>query len=444
MDEPHAAASERAVTAFEGPRRVVVGVSGSIAAYKAPFVVRLLRQAGHEVKVVATESALRFIGAPALAAVSGRTVSTGVFDDPAAVEHVAVAEWAELVVVAPASADLLARVRAGRADDMLAATILTCQAPVVLAPAMHTQMWVNPATRENVAVLRERGLTVIEPDCGRLTGKDSGVGRMPEPERVVSQALAALKQLADVAGAEDASGEGDRRLEGRHVVISAGGTREPIDPVRYLGNRSSGRQGCALAAAAAEQGARVTLVQAHVASDLLKALPAQVSVVAAGTASDMLRVVRDAARDADAVIMAAAVADYRPVTVAATKLKKQAPSGVEHSAEPAMSIELTTNPDILAGLVSDPPRPGQIVVGFAAETGDENGDVLFHGRAKARRKGAHLLAVNAVGEELGFGDVPNAVVVLDAHGTEVARGQGSKMDVARLVISLTADLVNAT
>ena len=443
MDEPHTAASQRAVTAFERPRRVVVGVAGSIAAYKAPFVVRLLRQAGHEVKVVATESALRFIGAPALAAVSGRTVSTGVFDDPAAVEHVAVAEWAELVVVAPASADLLARVRAGRADDMLAATILTCQAPVVLAPAMHTQMWVNPATRENVAVLRERGLTVIEPDCGRLTGKDSGVGRMPEPERVVSQALAALKQLADVAGAKDASGEGDRRLEGRHVVISAGGTREPIDPVRYLGNRSSGRQGCALAAAAAEQGARVTLVQAHVASDLLNALPAEVSVVAAGTASDMLRAVRDGARDADAVIMAAAVADYRPVTVAATKLKKQVPAEADHFGEPAMSIELTTNLDILAGLVSDPPRPGQIVVGFAAETGDENGDVLFHGRAKARRKGAHLLAVNAVGEALGFGDVPNAVVVLDAHGTEVARGQGSKMDVARLLISLTADLVDA-
>ena len=317
---------------------------------------------------------------------------------------------------------------------------------------MHTQMWVNPATRENVAVLRERGLTVIEPDSGRLTGKDSGVGRMPEPEQIVSQSLAALTHAAaGFAGAQEASGEGDKSLQGRHVVISAGGTREPIDPVRYLGNRSSGRQGCALAAAAAERGARVTLVQAHVASDLLKALPAQVSVVAAGTAADMLRVVRDAARDADAVIMAAAVADYRPVTVATTKLKKQAPSGVENSGEAArftrstmsaMSIELTTNPDILAGLVSNPPRPGQIVVGFAAETGDENGDVLFHGRAKARRKGAHLLAVNAVGEELGFGDVPNAVVVLDAHGTEVARGQGSKMEVARLLISLTADLVN--
>jgi len=237
-----------------GPWRVVVGVSGSIAAYKAPFVVRLLRQAGHEVKVVATESALRFIGAPALAAVSGKPVSTGVFDDPAAVEHVAVAEWAELVVVAPASADLLARVRVGRADDMLTATILTCQAPVVLAPAMHTQMWVNPATRENVALLRERGLTVIEPDSGRLTGKDSGVGRMPEPEQIVSQSLAALTHAAaGFAGAQEASGEGDKSLQGRHVVISAGGTREPIDPVRYLGNRSSGRQGCALAAAAAEQ-----------------------------------------------------------------------------------------------------------------------------------------------------------------------------------------------
>ncbi len=313
---------------------------------------------------------------------------------------------------------------------------------MVLAPAMHTRMWTNPATAHNVATLRSRGLTVIDPDTGPLTGGDVGAGRLPEPEQIVSRALAILRQPEhqddDVASAETTGS-----LEGRHVVGSAGGTREPIDPVRYLGNRSSGRQGCALAAAAAEQGARVTLVQAHVASELLDALPPGVAVIAAGTASDMLRAVRDGARDADAVIMAAAVADYRPVTVAATKLKKQAPAGAGHPDEPAMSIELTTNPDILAGLVSDPPRPGQIVVGFAAETGDENGDVLFHGRAKARRKGAHLLAVNAVGEALGFGDVPNAVVVLDAHGTEVARGQGSKMDVARLLISLTADLVDA-
>ncbi|OLO91020.1 bifunctional phosphopantothenoylcysteine decarboxylase/phosphopantothenate--cysteine ligase CoaBC [Actinomyces naeslundii] len=443
MDELHTAVSPRAATASEGPRRVVVGVSGSIAAYKAPFVVRLLRQAGHEVKVVATESALRFIGAPALAAVSGQAVSTGVFDDPAAVEHVAVAERAELVLVAPASADLLARVRAGRADDLLTATILTSQAPVVLAPAMHTQMWLNPATQDNVAVLRERGLTVIEPDSGRLTGKDSGVGRLPEPEQIVSEALAVLDR---VPGTKDGAraGEYGGVLTGRHVVVSAGGTREPIDPVRYLGNRSSGRQGCALAVAAVEQGARVTLVQAHVASELLEALPPRVAVISAGTAHDMLHAVREAARDADAVIMAAAVADFRPVTVAATKIKKQASARVDLDGEPEMSIELTANPDILTGLVTDPPRVGQVVVGFAAETGDDDGDVLFHGAAKARRKGAHLLAVNAVGEDLGFGDVPNAVVVLDAQGSEVARGQGSKMEVARLLIDLTAGLLHGS
>ena len=443
MDELHTAVSPRAATASEGPRRVVVGVSGSIAAYKAPFVVRLLRQAGHEVKVVATESALRFIGAPALAAVSGQAVSTGVFDDPAAVEHVAVAERAELVLVAPASADLLARVRAGRADDLLTATILTSQAPVVLAPAMHTQMWLNPATQDNVAVLRERGLTVIEPDSGRLTGKDSGVGRLPEPEQIVSEALAVLDR---VPGTKDGAraGEYGGVLTGRHVVVSAGGTREPIDPVRYLGNRSSGRQGCALAVAAVEQGARVTLVQAHVASELLEALPPSVVVISAGTAHDMLHAVREAARDADAVIMAAAVADFRPVTVAATKIKKQASARADLDGEPAMSIELTANPDILTGLVTNPPRVGQIVVGFAAETGDDDGDVFFHGAAKARRKGAHLLAVNAVGEDLGFGDVPNAVVVLDAQGSEVARGQGSKMEVARLLIDLTAGLLHGS
>ena len=443
MDEPHTTAGQRAAAASGRPRRVVVGVAGSIAAYKAPFVIRLLRQAGHEVKVVATESALRFIGAPALAAVSGQAVSTGVFDDPAAVEHVAVAEWAELVLVAPASADLLARARAGRADDLLTATILATGAPVVLAPAMHTRMWLNPATRDNVAVLRERGLTVIEPDRGRLTGKDSGVGRMPEPEQIVSRSLAVLQGEFGNDDAVEPDGS-SRLLTGRHVVISAGGTREPIDPVRYLGNRSSGRQGCALAVAAVEQGARVTLVQAHVASELLDALPAGVAVVAAGTAHDMLRAVREAARDADAVIMAAAVADYRPLAAVTTKIKKSAPTTSDHRNEAPMSIELTTNPDILAGLVTDPPRAGQVIVGFAAETGDDDGDVLFHGAAKARRKGAHLLAVNAVGEDLGFGDVPNAVVVLDARGSEVARGQGSKMEVARLLIGLTADLMGGS
>ena len=424
-----------------GPWRVVIGVSGSIAAYKAPFVIRRLRQAGHEVRVVATDAALRFIGAPALAAVAGRPVSSGIFDDPAAVEHVAVGEWADLVVVAPASADLLARVASGRADDLLTATILTTTAPVVLAPAMHTQMWANPATRENVATLQRRGLSIIHPDSGRLTGADSGEGRLPDPERIVAEALAVLAdRRACRAGA---SGSG--ALSGRHVVVSAGGTREPIDPVRYVGNRSSGRQGVAAACAAAERGARVTLVAANVADDVLAVLatlPREVEVVAVGTAVELHDAVRRAARDADAVIMAAAVADYRPVEVSASKIKKhglQRGSAADGSAR--LTIELVENPDILASLVADPPRRDgerMLTVGFAAETGDAEGDVLAHGAAKARRKGADLLAVNAVGERLGFGDVPNSIVILDNRGYEVARVEGSKIDVARVLIDLVA------
>ena len=425
-------------TAPTGPWRVVVGVSGSIAAYKAPFVIRLLRRAGHEVRTLATQAALRFIGAPALAAVTGSPVSSGVFDDPAAVEHVAVGEWADLVVVAPASADLLARVAAGRADDLLTATILTTTAPVVLAPAMHTQMWANPATRENVATLRRRGLSVIEPDSGRLTGSDSGEGRLPEAERIVDEALAVLaeRRAQRIAPAPHPSD-----LSGRRVVVSAGGTREPIDPVRYLGNRSSGRQGAAVARAAVERGARTTLVAAHVAGDVLAALPGEVEVVPVGTAMEMRDAVRRAARDADAVVMAAAVADYRPAEAAASKIKKRGLRSGGEAGATRLSIELVENPDILAGLVADPPRGDggrTLVVGFAAETGDDDGDVLAHGAAKARRKGADLLAVNAVGERTGFGDVPNAVVVLDCRGREVARVRGSKTDVARALIDLVA------
>ncbi len=424
-----------------GTRRVVVGVAGSIAAYKAPTVIRRLREAGYEVEVVATEAALRFIGAPALAAVAGGPVSTGVFDDPAAVEHVAVGEWAELVVVAPASADLLARVAAGRADDLLTATILTTTAPVLLCPAMHTQMWLNPATVENVATLRRRGLAVLDPADGRLTGQDSGTGRLPEPEVIVAEALRVLAE----ADAREAAG---RALAGRHVVVSAGGTREPLDPVRFLGNRSSGRQGTAVARAAAAEGARVTLVAANLDGEVLRDLPPTVSVVGVGTALELEDAVRSACADADAVVMAAAVADYRPRSVQGAKIKKHglAP-GEEGEATGPAPIELVENPDVLAGLVSRPPRTDghrTLVVGFAAETGDADGDVLAHGAAKARRKGADLMAVNAVGQDLGFGDVPNAVVVLDADGAEVARAQGAKDEVARALVSLVAERLAAT
>lgn len=429
-----------------GTRRVVVGVSGSIAAYKAPFVVRLLRAAGHEVRVVATEAALRFIGAPALAAVSGHPVDTGVFDDPAAVEHVAVGEWAELVLIAPASADLLARLAAGRADDLLTATVLTTTAPVVVAPAMHTQMWLNPATVENVATLRRRGVTVIEPDSGRLTGADSGVGRLPVPERVVAEALAALE------GTEgDAAAAGTRDLTGRRVVVSAGGTREPLDPVRYLGNRSSGRLGTLIAAEAANRGATVTLVAANVGADVLALAPTGVRVVPVGTALELEAAVRSACADADAVVMTAAVADFRPAVVSGTKIKKHgldedaASQDGEPPSERPAPIELVENPDVLAGLVARPPRTDggrTLVVGFAAETGDATGDVLAHGAAKARRKGADLLAVNAVGDGVGFGDVDSAVVVLDREGEEVTRVSGSKGHIAEGLVNLIAALLD--
>lgn len=419
-------------------RRVVVGVAGSIAAYKAPFVIRGLRAQGHEVKVVATESALRFIGAPALAAVSGGPVSTGVFDDPAAVEHVATAEWAELVLVAPASADLLARVAAGRADDLLTATILTATAPVVLAPAMHTQMWQAAVTQENVATLRRRGLTVIEPDSGRLTGADSGPGRFPEPDRVVAQALACLQAEgpADEAAAPALIPQA-ASLAGRQVLVTAGGTREPLDPVRFLGNRSTGRQGCEIAAAVTQAGGSAVLVSANIEPQVLASLPASVRVVPVGTALELQAAVRHEGQRADAVVMTAAVADFRPARTSGSKIKKH-PLGGGASPAGSLSLELVENPDVLAGLVRQPLRPGQVVVGFAAETGDEHGDVLAHGRVKARRKGADLLAVNAVGEQVGFGDVPNAVVVLDRQGREVARTSGTKAQVAQLLVELVA------
>lgn len=469
--------------------RIVVGVAGSIAAYKAPGVIRLLRAGSHEVRAVPTAAALRFIGAPALAAVSGHPVATGVFDDPAAVEHVALGEWAQLVLVAPASADLLARVRAGRADDLLTATILTTTAPVVLAPAMHTQMWDNPATVDNVATLRARGMTVIDPDVGALTSGDSGRGRFPEPERVVAQALgvAGLRAGRGAFGGDDAAahrpgsvspaaeagagGPGQAPWVGRHVVVSAGGTHEPIDPVRFLGNRSSGRQGVAIAAEAARRGASATLVAANVSAQVLDGLPVPgtpgtaraletpgaaggsqapgaadqsheymrsqaaavagpVRVVRVETALELEAAVREAARTADVVVMAAAVADYRPQAVRDTKIKKTTACGAGEAG--GLTLRLVENPDVLAGLVSDPPRADGrcVVVGFAAETGDADGDVLDHGAAKARRKGADLLAVNAVGGGLGFGDVPNAVVLLDAAGQETGRVAGTKAQVA--------------
>ncbi len=387
--------------------RIVLGVAGGIAAYKAVVLLRLLREAGHEVRVVPTTAALQFVGAPTWAALSGEPVSTDVFDDVEHVAHVEIGRTADLVVVAPATADLLARAAAGRADDLLTATLLVATCPVLMAPAMHTQMWQHPATVANVATLRDRGVHVLNPDDGRLTGTDSGPGRLPEPDVVAAAALRLVSR-------------GD--LAGRRVVVSAGGTQEPIDPVRFLGNRSTGRQGVALARAARERGADVVLVAANLAVPT----PDGVTVRTVGTALELRDVMIDTAADADVVVMTAAVADFRPVHTAGAKIKKSPTHAVP-------TIELAENPDVLAELASHRPSPDQVVVGFAAETGDQHGSVLDHGRAKARRKRADLLVVNRVDGGRGFGTPDNEVTILDAAGQVVTTAEGSKDVVAHAV-----------
>jgi len=394
------------------PRNVVLGVAGGIAAYKAASLLRLLTEAGHRVRVVPTEAALRFVGAPTWEALSGRPVATSVWDDVHEVPHVRLGQEADVVVVAPATADLLARAAHGRADDLLTSILLTARCPVVMAPAMHTEMWLHPATAANVATLRGRGVVVLDPADGRLTGADTGAGRLPEPEVLAQVALRVLER-----------GLAEPDLAGRHVVVSAGGTREPLDPVRYLGNRSSGRQGFALAMTAAARGARVTLVAAN--SEL--PTPAGVRRVDVGTARELRVAVREAAAGADVVVMAAAVADFRPTAESSSKIKKT------DDPDEAPTIELVRNPDILAELAAVRLRAGQVVVGFAAETGDADGDVLTHARAKLERKGCDLLVVNEVGAGKGFGTADNSVVVLDAAGGEKVVGPASKADVADAV-----------
>ena len=384
--------------------RVLLGVAGGIAAYKACELLRRLTETGHSVRVLPTASALQFVGAATFEALSGQPVHTGVFADVPAVPHVKLGQEADLVVVAPATADLLARAAHGRADDLLTAALLTARCPVLFAPAMHTEMWEHPATRANAALLRSRGAVVLEPASGRLTGRDTGPGRLPDPAEIADVARLLLER-------HDAL---PRDLAGRRVVVSAGGTREALDPVRFLGNRSSGRQGYALGRVAAQRGAHVTLVAAHTA-DLGD--PAAVEVVRAGSARELRDAVLAAARGADAVVMAAAVADFRPAAPVESKIKKG-------SADPAPLV-LVTNPDILAELVRGR-EPGQVVVGFAAETGDADGDVLHHGRAKLVRKGCDLLVVNAVGDGRAFEVADNAGWLLAADGGETQLPAGSK------------------
>ncbi|MFJ9827822.1 bifunctional phosphopantothenoylcysteine decarboxylase/phosphopantothenate--cysteine ligase CoaBC [Streptomyces sp. NPDC101160] len=395
--------------------KVVLGVSGGIAAYKACELLRRLTESGHDVRVVPTDSALRFVGAATWSALSGNPVSTEVWESVHEVPHVRIGQAADLVVVAPATADMLAKAAHGLADDLLTNTLLTARCPVVFAPAMHTEMWEHPATQENVATLRRRGAVVIEPAVGRLTGVDTGKGRLPDPGEIfeICRHILNRHRLARGAAAPD--------LAGRHVVVSAGGTREPLDPVRYLGNRSSGKQGYALAKAAAARGARVTLIEANTGLPD----PAGVDVVRVGTAVQLREAVLKAAADADAVVMAAAVADFRPASYATGKIKKTDDGG-------APTVELVRNPDILAEISAERALPGQVVVGFAAETDD----VLANGRTKLRRKGCDLLVVNEVGERKTFGSEENEAVILAADGAETPVPYGPKEALAETVWDL--------
>ncbi|MEZ2371485.1 bifunctional phosphopantothenoylcysteine decarboxylase/phosphopantothenate--cysteine ligase CoaBC [Arthrobacter sp. RCC_34] len=405
--------------------RIVLGVGGGIAAFKVASLLRLFTEQGHQVNVVPTEAALNFVGQATWEALSGHPVSTSVFEHVEQVNHVRLGQEADLVVVAPATANILARSAHGLADDLLGNTLLVATCPVLFAPAMHTEMWRHPATQANVSTLRAHGAHVLDPDVGRLTGKDSGPGRLPEPQAIFAAAMA-LVSAPDTARDGDSAGA---LLTGKRVLVSAGGTQEPLDPVRFLGNRSSGKQGIALAAAARDAGATVTLVAAHVEV----ALPAGVDVVRVGTAEELREVMTREAASADVVLMAAAVADFRPAERSGTKIKKRA-----EGTDPV--IELVRNPDILAELVrlrADEGRD-QLILGFAAETGDDSGSVLEYARQKLERKGCDLLVVNHVGESKVFGQDVNSVEILSRTDREMQHVEGSKNLVAEAIVHRVA------
>src|SRR3954469_11594970 len=418
----HSAVSSGRVGAVKHKPNVVLGVGGGIAAYKVCDLLRRLTESGHSVRVVPTAAALEFVGAATWAARPGQPVTAAPFDNVEEVPHVRIGKAAELVVVAPATANLIAKAAHGLADELLTNTLLTARCPILFAPAMHTEMWEHPATQANVATLRSRGITVLDPAIGRLTGADTGRGRLPEPSEIF-----AISQLMLADEAARAAGQSVADLTGKHVLISAGGTREHLDPVRYLGNSSSGKQGYALARIAAARGAKVTLVAAN--SELPD--PAGVQVVPVTSTQDLYDEVTGRAGDADAIVMAAAPADFRPADVAAHKIKKTADGSVP-------AVNLVQNPDILQTISHDRARPDQVIVGFAAETGDTEHTVLELGRAKLERKGCDLLVVNDVSGGKVFGSDLNEAVILDRNGNDLPVPSGSKDALAGVIWNLVA------
>ena len=418
-------ASESA--AVSTPLTIVVGVTGGIAAYKAVSVIRSFVLLGHDVHVIATDAALRFVGSPTFEAISRNPLNTDLYEGVSEVRHVGIGKRADLVVIAPATANTIAKLANGLADDLLTNTVLATEAPVLIAPAMHSEMWRHPATQANVQTLRLRGVAVVGPGVGQLTGSDSGPGRMEEPDAIVAAAMAlAARQQGrrDRAGSAQDATRGRRDLAGHRIVITAGGTREPLDPVRFLGNRSSGKQGVAIAVAARDRGADVVLIAAH----LDVPAPEGVETRTVSTALELQRAVTGAAADADVVVMAAAVADFRPESTSQAKIKKE-------NVGDGLELSLVANPDILAEL-SATKQPDQIVVGFAAETERDPQALIELGKRKLQRKGCDYLVINNVGWHTGFSTDHNEVVVLDSGGDIVMEASGTKASVADRILDV--------
>jgi phosphopantothenoylcysteine decarboxylase/phosphopantothenate--cysteine ligase len=377
--------------------------------------------AGHNVQVIATEAALRFVGKPTFEAISRNTVHTDLYEAVSEVRHVSLGQNADLIVIAPATANTIAKLAGGIADDLLGNTVLASTAPVLVAPAMHTEMWANAATVANVGVLAARGIHFVGPGVGQLTGRDSGPGRMAEPDEIVTAALDLVVPLGDLSGVR--------------LLVTAGGTREPLDPVRYIGNRSSGRQGIALAQAAAERGAMVTLIAANIEVDLPRAVAGRagsgsIAIQPVSTTLELSDATHAAAASADAIIMAAAVADYRPETVADSKIKKETTGD-------ALTLTLLKNPDILHDLAARwPGTNGPVIIGFAAETETDRERLLELGRAKIARKGCDFLVLNSVGWTAGFATPDNTIILLDRAGDIVGEASGTKLSVAARILDL--------
>lgn len=415
---------------------VVVGVGGGVAAFKAATLVRSLTKAGHTVRVIPTEASEHFVGRATWEALSGAPVFSGVFEAGGA-DHVELARHADMILVAPATADLIARVSVGMANDLLTATILASPAPLLIAPAMHTAMWENPATQHNIATLRERGVHIIGPTHGDLSSGDHGQGRMVEPEDIATAALQILASGGEATLTQDTGTPQEdtvtRDLADLRFVVTAGGTHEAIDPVRFLGNHSTGLQGIAIAKAAAQRGAQVTLIGANIDDSRLQGLSPEVTYVPVVSAQDMHEAVMASLPTTQVLVMAAAVADFRPARVNDSKIKK-----TDEALAPTITLERT--PDILAEVTHSEQRP-RVVIGFAAETGTDE-QILDYARAKAQRKQADLLVLNRVGGGHGFGNVPNTIDLLTAEGEVVDHAEGSKDHIAHIIVTHTARLIH--